>query len=179
MISIARSARPRRSKNRVQLVNIDGTPVRRPDRDHALAWPASADNWRWATRDRVIGTDSMGADVHESDCPEPDDDARRDGASLWAEMMIEASLPPVETDAQFLARLDAHDLAERRRIAETYHPTDADLRDYAEWLASLDDNLPPPDIDLSEYRTVAEWDAVRRGQVSETELAMMAAGMAI
>jgi hypothetical protein len=154
MISVARKARPRRSPNRVQLVELDGSPVRRPDRDHAATWPAWTDNFHWESIDRVVGTDSMGADVHESDC---DDGGRRDGAALWAELMIEASLPPVmtdaewearltskrpsrrvETDAEFLARLEREEAAEKARVMATYQPLPEDLAELAAWSEALD-----------------------------------------
>ena len=196
MISLPRKARPRRSPNRVRLVEADGSPAR----PSAESWPASTDNWFWGTTDRVIGTDSMGADVHESDCvPEPDDDARRDGAALWAEMMIEASLPAVsmpgidlepESEAAFFARLASEEEHEKARVLATYQPSPTDLAEYSAWSEALDNGTLPPSAagrfafsPLPPVReschTIAEWDAIRSGQISEDELAMLAAGMAI
>jgi hypothetical protein len=187
MISLLRKARPRRSPNRVRLVELDGTPVVQPTADFALSWGGWTDNHYWEATDRVVGVDSMGADVHESDCPEPDDDGRRDGAALWAEMMIEASLPPVripgidpetETDAEFLARVASEEDLERARVLATYQPTLEDLREFEAWSAGLDSDALP--ASMADHFTLGEhsaeaYDAVRRGQVSETELAMMAA----
>ena len=74
---------------------------------------------------RECGSDAhdLANHVPSPELPEPDaPDGRRDGAALWAEMMIEASLPPVETDAAFLARLASEEAAERDRIETTYLP---------------------------------------------------------
>ena len=47
MINVARKARPRRSPNRVALVNLDGTTPARPIGPAAAGWPGWTDNWHW------------------------------------------------------------------------------------------------------------------------------------
>jgi hypothetical protein len=128
----------------------------------ATTWPAWTDDYRWEPVDRVIGTDSMGADVFDSDCaPEPD-----------------------ESDEEWLARLEEQEEAEKARVLATYQPTAEDLRDYEVWSQALDAGTLPP-ADASHFTlgepcfTQAEQDAIRRCQVSHDELCMMAAGMAI
>jgi hypothetical protein len=186
MISVARKSRPRRGPNRVQLVNLDGSPHRRPKRDHALTWPASTDNWRWEPIDRVIGTDSRGADVHQSDCVPEDGE---DGEAGWIQTMIEASLPTVaipgidpepETDAEFFARLAADEAAEKARVLATYHPLPEDLAEYAAWSEGLDAGTLPAHVAQSfRFGCMAEVEHYRPGQPTDDELAQLAAHGAI
>lgn len=130
MVQLITKARPRRGANRITLVNIDGTPVCRPDRDHALAWPPSVDDWFWECGESPA---DLAAHVSLPPVVEPDDDGRRDGSALWAELMIESSLPLVETDAEFLARLDAAEAAERARVLGAYPVLPEDLAELAAW----------------------------------------------
>jgi hypothetical protein len=152
MINATRKARPRRSANRVKLVEPDGSAARPP----AESWPGWTDGHFWEpTRDHVIGTDSMGADVHESDCvPEPD-----------------------ETDAEWIGRLEEQEAAEKARVLTTYQPSPTDLAEYSAWSRALDAGTLPPAI--SDHFRFGEYHALSTGQVSETELAMIAAGMAL
>jgi hypothetical protein len=154
MISLLRKARPRRSPSRVRLVELDGTPVVQPTADFALSWPATADDWFWEATDHVVGVDSMGADVHASDCPEPD-----------------------ETDAEWLARLEAQDEEDKARVLATYQPSPTDLAEYQAWSEGLDsDALPASMADhfrLGEH-SADEYDAISRGQVTSDELSMLA-----
>lgn len=166
MISIPRKARPRRSPNRVQLVEPDGLPAR----PSAESWPAWVDNHFW---EPGLDAHDLAAHVTLPPVPEPDDDGRRDGAALWAEMMIEASLPPVETDAEFLARLGHEEQIERQRLANTYHPTAADLAEYGAYLASIGDGPEPYAVEPG--HSFEDWEALRSGQVSSDELAQLAA----
>jgi hypothetical protein len=119
-------------------------------------WPDWTDAYRWEPIDRVVGVDSMGADVHASDCvPEPD-----------------------ETDAEWLARLEEQDEADKARVLATYQPSPTDLAEYAAWSEALDAGALPPAVAdhfrLGEH-SAAEYDAMRRGQVTSDELAMLAA----
>jgi hypothetical protein len=157
MISIPRKARPRRSPNRVVLVEPDGSPAR----PSALSWPSWTDDYRWEPVDHIVGTDSMQADVHQSDCD------RRP-----------------ETDAEWLTRMAREESEERMRIEATYQPSAEDLAEYAAWSEALDAGTLPP-AEANHFRlgescfSRYEQDAIRRGQISPDELAMMAAGMAI
>jgi hypothetical protein len=122
MIQLIRKALPRRRANRVQLVNLDGSPVRPALEPRPLVWPGWTDNHRWEPTDRVIGSDSMGADVHESDCcPEP------------------IAFFPSEDDLAWLAQIEAEEQAERARIERDY-PLD---RDHDRWLDQVSAALPP------------------------------------
>ena len=66
---------------------------------------------------------------------------------------------------------------EQARVMATYQPSPTDLAEYAAWAEALDAGTLP--AEASGRFTLGEYDAVRRGQVSETELAMLAAGMAV
>lgn len=152
---MVRKARPRRQRNRVTLVNLDGSPAR-PIEPDAANWPAWTDNFYW----------EPGATVHELpdhvtyEAPEPDDDGRRDGSALWAQLLIESSLPPVETDADFLARLEREEAAELARVMSAYQPLPEDLREYEAWSQALDNGtLPPAEasrFSFGSFRRVAE-----------------------
>jgi hypothetical protein len=110
--------------------------------------------------DRVIGTDSMGADIHLSDCrPEPTE----------------------ETDAEFLARLGDEEAFEKARAMATYRPLPEDLLEYAAWSEELDagtlTGVSATRFRLGEYARYAsdEEHAILTGQISSDELAMMVA----
>jgi hypothetical protein len=101
-------ARPRRSPNRVRLVNVDGSPAT----GAAATWGPETDAYRWAPTDR------------ESDCAEPETDAQwlariaREEAeerirvettyqpsptdlaefAAWSEALDNGTLPPAEAD---------------------------------------------------------------------------------
>jgi len=139
MISVARKARPRRSPNRVTLVDIDGTPTT-PIETNAANWPAWTDNWFWECGS--CPEDLASHVTYEG--PEPGDDGRLDGAALWAQLLIESSLPPVETDADFLARLEREESAELARVMTAYQPRHEDLEEYSAWSAALDNGTLPP-----------------------------------
>jgi hypothetical protein len=143
MISVARKARPRRSPNRVQLVEADGSAAR----PSAESWPAWTDNHFWESGE---SQHDLAGHVH-IDPPEPD---APDGEAGWIQVMIEASLPPVEADGEFLARVAAEDAAEKARVMATYQPLPEDLAELAAWSESLDGY---------------------RGQVSSEELGQLAA----
>jgi hypothetical protein len=144
-------ARPRRGPNRVQLVEPDGTPVR----PSAESWPAWTDSHRWVPTDRVVGTDSMAADVHESDCvPEPD-----------------------ESDEEWLARLEEQDEAEKARVLATYYPLPEDVAEYVRWCAARDNGTLPAGV-ADRFRFGILDDQVehyRPGQPTEDELSQLAA----
>jgi hypothetical protein len=84
---------------------------------------------------------------------------------------------PEETDAEFLARLGHEEEIEKARVLATYQPSPTDLLEYSAWSQALDAGTLPPEASVR-FR-FGEYAAVRRGQVSEDELSMMAAGMAI
>jgi hypothetical protein len=160
---MVRKALPRRSPNRITLVELDGSPVRPARRPAAPAWSAEHDNWRW---------------VASPDAPE---------SALATLPSID---PEPETDAEWLARLDTTEAAEVARIESSYRPTTADLAEYDRWLDGLGDGPSPyavePGHSFEDFEalrpschTIAEWDAIHSGQVTETELAMRAAGMAL
>jgi hypothetical protein len=154
MHTVARKARPRRRPDRVALVNLDGTPAR-PIEPDAAGWPAWTDNFSWE-----CGATARELPDHVTHEPfEPDDDDRRDGVALWAEMMIESGLPPVETDAEFLARLGREESAELSRVMASYQPLPGDLEEYAAWSAALDDGTLPPEsasrFSLGSFRRIA------------------------
>lgn len=174
MISVARKALPRRRPNRVQLVEPNGSPAR----PSAESWPAWTDNHYWECGESAH---ALADHVTLPDVPEPDDDDRRDGAALWAEMMIEASLPPVtmpgiepepESDAQFFTRLAADEQAEKVRIEATYDPSPTDLAEYAAWAEALDaGTLPPSAAGRFHFGILDEIDP---RQVSSDELGQLA-----
>jgi hypothetical protein len=150
---LARKALPRRGPNRVTLVEPDGSP--------AVPWyadpaPGPWDNYYW----------------EPGSCPE----------DLAAHVHIDVR-EPEETDAESLARLGQEEAFERARVLETYQPLPEDLEEYAAWSQALDaGTLPPAGCRrfhfgiLAESRyTADEQDAIRRGQVTEDELAMLAA----
>lgn len=161
MSQLITKARPRRSPNRVRLVNLDGSPAR----PSAESWPAWTDAHFWEpTRDEVIGTDSMGAEVYQSDCrPEPRD----------------------ETAAEFMARIASEEAAELARVEAAYQPLPEDLEEYQLWAEALDAGRLTGDsakrFTFGCYGVGEPFghDAVMTGQISEDELAMVAAGMAI
>jgi hypothetical protein len=80
---------------------------------------------------------------------------------------------PEETDAEFLARLGHEEEIERARVLATYQPSPTDLAEYAAWSEALDAGTLPPAVAVR-FR-LGEYDAIRRGQVTEDELAMIAA----
>jgi hypothetical protein len=84
---------------------------------------------------------------------------------------------PEETDAEFLARLGHEEEIEKARVLATYQPSPADLAEYDAWSAALAEGTLPPAV-AARFR-FGEYDAIRRGQISEDELAMMGAGMAV
>jgi hypothetical protein len=142
-------------------------------------WPAWTDNWFYEPTDRVIGTDSMGADVYESDC------ISGDGEAGWIQTMIEASLPTVtipgiapepETDAEFFARLAAEEAAEKARVLATYHPLPEDLAEYAAWSEALDAGTLPPELaGRFTFGCMADVEHYRPGQPTDVELSQLAA----
>jgi hypothetical protein len=157
MLTVARKARPRRGPNRVRLVEPNGSPAVPWYLDPAPSW---VDNHYWAP----------------GSCPE----------DLAAHVHIDAR-EPEETDAEFLARLGEEEAFEKARVLATYQPSPTDLAEYAAWSEALANGTLSPAVAtrfrfgiLAESRyTDDERDAIRRGQVSEDELAMMASGMAI
>jgi hypothetical protein len=68
-----------------------------------------------------------------------------------------------------------HDVADHVHLPEPFDPYDADIASYGRWLAGIDDGPLPPIAESC--HTIEEWDAVRRGQISEVELGMLAAGL--
>ena len=78
------------------------------------------------------------------------------------------SLPPLSGGAPSVPGIDP----------EPYEPTAEDLASYSEWLSTIDDGLPVPDITPSCY-TIEEHEYIRRGQVTRDELAMQAAGLPV
>jgi hypothetical protein len=121
----------------------------------AESWPSWTDAHRWEPVDRVIGTDSMGADVHQSDCaPEPD-----------------------ESDEEWLARLEEQDEAEKARLLATYQPSTTDLAEYAAWSEGLDNGtLPRSAADRFHFGILDDQvEHYRPGQPTADELAQLAA----
>jgi hypothetical protein len=114
-------------------------------------WPAWTDNWLW----------EPGADAHD--------------------LASHVTLPPVpepdETDAEFLARLGHEEEIEKARVLANYQPSPTDLAEYAAWSEALDAGTLPPAV-ADQFRP-GEYDAPRRGQVTEDELAQLAAHGAI
>jgi hypothetical protein len=80
---------------------------------------------------------------------------------------------PEETDAEFLARLGHEEEIEKARVLATYQPSPTDLAEYAAWSEALDNGTLPPAAAVR-FR-LGEYDAIRRGQISEDELAQLAA----
>lgn len=146
MISVARKALPRRSQNRVQLVELDGTPVRPARRPEALTWGPGHDNWRWSCT---------------PDAPES------------AAATLPSIDPEPESDVEWLARLDTTEAAEVARIEASYRPTTADLAEYDRWLESLGDGPEPWAIAAA--HSYDDFEALRSGQVSSDELGQLAA----
>jgi hypothetical protein len=87
--------------------------------------------------------------------------------------------PPDETDAEFLARLADEEAAEKGRVLATYRPLPEDEAEYEAWSRELEAGMLPPDFGRFRFGCMAELDALRSGQISHDELAMIAAGMAI
>jgi hypothetical protein len=168
--SITRRRR-RQSDSRITLVGFDGKPLPEPD---ATTWPASTDSHFWE-----CGESSHDLAGHiTAPSLDPDDvETRRDGSSLWAEMMIEQSLPPVESDAEFLARLAHEEAAEKARVIASYPALPQDWEEYSRWAEALDAGT----LDAAEasHFSLGERRAIQSGQVSETELAMLASHGAI
>lgn len=165
-----RKARPRRQPNRVTLVELDGTPVRQSAAD----WPAWTDNWFWDT--------TPDADLDDHFAAEAPDDIDGDGEAGWVQAMVEASLPPARfeptaEDLAWLAALKAQEAAEKARVVAAYRPLPDDLAEYAAWSEALDSGMLP--ASAAGRFAFGEYDAIRSGQVTETELAMQAAGMAL
>jgi hypothetical protein len=113
--------------------------------------------------DRIIGTDSMGADIFGSDLVHDD-----------------------ETDAEWLARIEREEAIEKDRVLSTYRPSAEDLAEYAAWCAALEAELLPPAAprrfsfgSFASCYAPDEWNAILTGQVSLDELAMLAAGMPV
>jgi hypothetical protein len=160
---LSRKALPRRGPNRVTLVEPDGSPAVPWYEDPTPSW---VDNFFY----------------EPGSCPE----------DLAAHVHI-STPEPEETDAEFLARLADEEDLERQRLADTYHPTTADLAEYGQWLASLNDGPEPYAVEPG--HSFEDWEALRSsprepwgaeeehailtGQISEDELSMMAAGMAL
>jgi hypothetical protein len=80
---------------------------------------------------------------------------------------------PEETDAEFLARLGEEEAFEKARVLETYQPLPEDLEEYAAWSQALEAGTLPPSL-ATRFR-FGEFDAIRRGQISEDELSQLAA----
>jgi hypothetical protein len=151
MISIPRKALPRRGPNRVTLVELDGSP--------AVPWyldpaPSAIDNHYW----------------EPGSCPE----------DLAAHVHIDVR-EPEETDAEFLARLGHEEEIEKARVLGRYAPSPADLAEYEAWSQELDAGTLTG-VSATRFRfgefsryTDDEEHAIRSGQISEDELAMMAA----
>ncbi len=84
-----------------------------------------------------------------------------------------ATDPAVETDAEFLAGLEREEATEKARILATYSPLPEDAAEYEAWARELDaGTLPPP---LSGRFRSGEYHAIRTGQISEDEIAQLAA----
>jgi hypothetical protein len=152
---LSRKALPRRGPNRVTLVEPDGSP--------AVPWyldptPSWVDNFFY----------------EPGSCPE----------DLASHVHIEAR-EPEETDAEFLARLGHEEEIEKARVLATYQPLPEDLEEYARWSAALEagtlTGVIATRFRYGEYARYAadQEHAIRSGQVSEDELSMMAAGMAL
>jgi hypothetical protein len=150
MIQSITRRRRRQADPRVVLVNIDGTPVRRLE-PSALVWSPSCDNWRWTVADE----------------PPP------------AAATLPGLAPEPESDEQFFGRLAAEETMERDRVLATYQPLPEDLIEYRAWAEALDaGTLPPAAAERFRFSS-AEDHALRTGQVSSDELAVLAAGMPI
>jgi hypothetical protein len=108
-------------------------------------WPAWTDNWYWES----------GESAHD----------------LASHVHVKP-LEPDETDAEFLARIEHEEAAEEARVLATYEPSPTDLAEYRAWSESLDAGTLPPA--LAGRFAFGEYDAIRRGQVSEDELSMLA-----
>jgi hypothetical protein len=155
MLTLPRKARPRRGPNRITLVGPDGSP--------AVPWyddpaPGPWDNHYW----------------EPGSCPE----------DLAAHVHIDVR-EPEETDAEFLARIGLEEEMEKARVLETYQPLPEDLLEYAAWSQALDagtlTSVSATRFRYGEYARYAadQEHAIRSGQISEDELSMMAAGMAL
>jgi hypothetical protein len=81
-------------------------------------------------------------------------------------------LEPEETDAEFLARLGHEEEIERARVLATYQPSPTDLAEYAAWSQELDAGTLSG-VSARRFR-FGEFDAIRRGQISEDELSQLA-----
>jgi hypothetical protein len=149
---MVRKALPRRSPNRITLVELDGSPVRPARRPEALAWGPEHDNWRWAT---------------SPDAPE----------SAAATLPSIDPEPQSETDAEWLARLDVAEAAEVARIEASYRPTTADIAAYNAWLAEAGDGPEPWAVEAA--HSYDDFEAIRSGQVTGDEFAQLAAHGAI
>jgi hypothetical protein len=133
MSSLPRSRRARQTdpavriapqSGRITLVELDGSPVK-ARRPAPLAWPDWTDHHRYA-------------------CP-PD-------APETAAPTLPSIDPEPESDAEWLANLEAEEQAERDRIADTYHPTRADLAEAeaedAHWFRVLGDHSAAVELDV-------------------------------
>jgi hypothetical protein len=83
--------------------------------------------------------------------------------------------PAEETDADFLARLADGEAAEKARVLANYRPLPEDVAEFEAWSHELDAGTLPPDFGRFRFGCMAELDAIRSGQISEDELAMLAA----
>jgi hypothetical protein len=146
MIMVPKKALPRRSPNRVTLVELDGTPVRQSRRPAALAWPGWCDNHRYA-------------------CP-PD-------APEASAPTLPSIDPEPESPEDWLARLEQTEAAELSRIESSYRPSTADLLAYNDWLASVGDGPEPWAVEAA--HSYDQFEALRSGQVSSDELSQLAA----
>jgi hypothetical protein len=145
MIMVTKKALPRR-QSRVQLVELDGTPVRPSRRPAAPAWGPGHDNWRW---------------VASPDAPES------------AAATLPSIDPEPESDEEWLARLDATQAAEVARIEASYRPTTADIAAYNAWLAEAGDGPEPWAVEAA--HSYDDFEALRNGrQVTGDELAQLA-----
>ena len=79
---------------------------------------------------------------------------------------------PEETDAEFLARLGHEEEIEKARVLATYQPSPTDLAEYAAWSGALAEGTLPAAV-ATHFR-FGEYDAIRRGQISEDELSQLA-----
>jgi hypothetical protein len=77
----------------VHLVDLAGNPVAELDLTDPLNWPASTDDWFWCVDDATaaeLEEAELTALLNDDDAPHP-----AEADQLWAQMMVEASLPPV------------------------------------------------------------------------------------
>jgi hypothetical protein len=77
----------------VTLVDENGSPIRELDPTDPANWPNWTDNHFWSTPPDDVASleaDEMDRLLNDDDAPRP-----AEADQLWAQMMVEASLPPV------------------------------------------------------------------------------------